>query len=254
MSSRPASFWRESMRGRRNKMWPPATRRSSPRGPRSKLRPRNSTARNNSTRRTTPARPRLERAEAQFKATQAQVSAQLAQAGAARAQSGFFVVKAPYGGVVSEVPVMLGDMAMPGRPLLTIYDPAALRVTAAVPQTDIARIASGKPTRSSSPDCPPIANGYNLPVLPCCRRRIRAPTPRRSGSTFSPAAEQVTPGTFARVWLPLQGATNASSVCTRQGHRASRGNDGCVCDRSERPPDPASSARGPRGRRHRSKS
>jgi multidrug resistance efflux pump len=70
----------------------------------------------------------LERAEAQFKATQAQVSAQLAQAGAARAQSGFFVVRAPYGGVIADVPAMLGDMAMPGRPLLTIYDPASLRV------------------------------------------------------------------------------------------------------------------------------
>ena len=93
----------------------------------------------------------LERAEAQFKATQAQVSAQLAQAGGARAQSGFFVVKAPYGGVVSEVPITLGDMAMPGRALVTIYDPAALRVTAAVPQTDIARIASGKPTKIQFP-------------------------------------------------------------------------------------------------------
>src|SRR5512132_4431264 len=74
-------------------------------------------------------RAALDQAEAQFKATQAQVSAQIAQAGVARSQSGFFVVKAPYGGVVAEVPVALGDMAMPGRPLLTLYDPAALRVT-----------------------------------------------------------------------------------------------------------------------------
>ena len=71
----------------------------------------------------------LERAESEFKATQAQVDAQLAQAGAARTQTGLHVVRAPYAGVVAEVPVALGDMAMPGRPLLTIYDPAALRVT-----------------------------------------------------------------------------------------------------------------------------
>jgi multidrug efflux pump subunit AcrA (membrane-fusion protein) len=98
----------------------------------------------------------LERAEAQFKATQAQVSAQLAQAGAARAQSGFFVVRAPYGGVVADVPAVLGDMAMPGRPLLTIYDPASLRVTASIPQTEIARIASGKPARVQFPRPPPM--------------------------------------------------------------------------------------------------
>jgi RND family efflux transporter MFP subunit len=151
----------------------------------------------------------LERAEAQFKATQAQVSAQLAQAGAARAQSGFFVVKAPYSGVVSEVPIALGDMAMPGRALLTIYDPAALRVTAAVPQTDIARLASGKPIKIELPGLPANRQWVapaRVSLLPTAdpgthTAQIRLDLPS--------AAEQVTPGTFARVWLPLQGATTA---------------------------------------------
>jgi RND family efflux transporter MFP subunit len=148
----------------------------------------------------------LERAEAQFKATQAQVSAQLAQAGAARAQSGFFVVKAPYGGVVSEVPITLGDMAMPGRALLTIYDPAALRVTAAVSQTDIARIASGKPTRIQFPGLPADRQWVapiHVTVLPTAdpgthTGQIRLDLPAAVGN--------VAPGTFARVWLPMQGA------------------------------------------------
>ena len=34
-----------------------------------------------------------------------------------------FWLRRPYAGVVSEVPVALGDMAMPGKPLLTVYDP-----------------------------------------------------------------------------------------------------------------------------------
>jgi RND family efflux transporter MFP subunit len=148
----------------------------------------------------------LERAEAQFKATQAQVSAQLAQAGAARAQSGFFVVKAPYGGVVSEVPITLGDMAMPGRALLTIYDPAALRVTAAVPQTDIARIASGGPTKIQFPGMPAdrqwVAPAH-VTMLPTAdpgthTAQIRLDLPAAVGN--------LAPGTFARVWLPMQGA------------------------------------------------
>lgn len=62
----------------------------------------------------------LERAEAQYRATTAQLQAQLAQAGAAHVQSDFFTVKAPYAGVIAEVPVALGDMAMPGRPLVTM--------------------------------------------------------------------------------------------------------------------------------------
>jgi multidrug resistance efflux pump len=77
----------------------------------------------------------LDRAEAQFKAAQAGAAAQLASAGAARTQSDFYSIKAPYDGIVADVAVVLGDMAMPGRPLLTLYDPAALRVTAAVPQS-----------------------------------------------------------------------------------------------------------------------
>jgi multidrug efflux pump subunit AcrA (membrane-fusion protein) len=69
----------------------------------------------------------LDRAEAEVRAARAQASAQTAQAGAARTQTGLHVVRAPYAGVVAEVPVALGDMAMPGRPLLTLYDPAQPR-------------------------------------------------------------------------------------------------------------------------------
>jgi RND family efflux transporter MFP subunit len=148
----------------------------------------------------------LERAEAQFKATQAQVSGQLAQAGAARAQSGFFVVKAPYAGVIAEIPVMPGDMAMPGRPLLTIYDPAVLRVTASVPQSEIARIAPGKPTKVEFPGLP-ADRRWAAPI-----RSTQLPTADPGTHTAQirldlPAAVgNLTPGTFARVWLPLQGA------------------------------------------------
>ncbi len=77
----------------------------------------------------------LERAESQFKATQAQAAAQLAQANAARTQSGLHLLRAPFSGTVADVPVALGDMAMPGKPLLTLYEPGTLRVTVAVPQS-----------------------------------------------------------------------------------------------------------------------
>ena len=74
----------------------------------------------------------LERSQAQWEAAQAQVKALKAQTSVAQAQSGFYVVQAPYAGVVSDVPVASGDMAMPGRPLVAMYDPARMRVTAAV--------------------------------------------------------------------------------------------------------------------------
>ena len=75
----------------------------------------------------------LDQAEAVYRAARAQVSALSAQTGAARSQAGFFVLRAPFDGVVSARSAELGDMAMPGRPLMTLYDPTVLRVTAAVP-------------------------------------------------------------------------------------------------------------------------
>ena len=146
----------------------------------------------------------LERAEAQFKATQAQVAAQIAQAGAARAQSGFFVVKAPYGGVVAEVPVALGDMALPGRPLLTLYDPSALRVTVAVPQTAVAVLPAAPSIKVELPG----HSGDRQWITPS--RVELLPTVDPGTHTVQvrldlPASVQgVKPGTFARAWLPGQ--------------------------------------------------
>lgn len=62
----------------------------------------------------------LDRAQAQAQAAQAQVNALQAQTNAAQTQTRYFAIKAPYSGVVSEVLVALGDMAMPGRPLVTL--------------------------------------------------------------------------------------------------------------------------------------
>lgn len=149
----------------------------------------------------------LERAEAQFKATQAQVAAQLAQAGAAHVAAGFHTVRAPYAGVVSEVPVSLGDMAQPGRPLLTLYDPGALRVTAAVPQASAAPGATAQAR-------------LELPALPAAQQWVKplrvTALPAADSATHTvqvrfdlPATPGLVPGMFARAWIPSQGATDA---------------------------------------------
>lgn len=151
----------------------------------------------------------FERAEAQFRATSAEVAAQLAQAGVARTQTGFFVLKAPYAGVVAEVPAMPGDMALPGRPLLTLYDPAALRVTAALPQTVAARLPSAPTLKLELPGQPSDRRWQTsvrvqlLPTVDAASHtaQIRADLPANSVN--------LAPGMFARVWLALPaGATS----------------------------------------------
>ncbi len=145
----------------------------------------------------------LERAESEFKSAQAQANAQLAQAGAARTQSGFYLVRAPFAGVVAEVLVSLGDMAMPGRPLLTLYDPTALRVTAAVPQSVASQMVAGQLPRVELPGLPP-----SLAMMTPTRVQI-LPTIDPSTHTVQLRAELpaaltgMSPGMFARLWLRL---------------------------------------------------
>jgi len=158
----------------------------------------------------------LERAEGQLKAARAQVDAQSAQAGAARTGAGLHTVRAPYAGVVAEVPVQLGDMAMPGRPLLTLYDPSALRITASVPQSALANLAGGTlgaaQVRIELPGLPadqqPQATRVQL--LPTVdagthTQQLRAELPAQ----FAHAV----PGMFARLWLTAAPAdTQATSA------------------------------------------
>ncbi len=152
----------------------------------------------------------LERAESQYKATQAQAAAQLAQASAARTQSGLHVVRAPYAGVVSEVPVALGDMAMPGRALLTLYQPGALRVTAAVPQS--ALVQPVEAARVEFPSLPaaqrwlPAEQVQLLPTVDAATHTVTLRIP------LAAMANGMAPGMFARVWLPSAASTSGARL------------------------------------------
>ena len=141
----------------------------------------------------------LDRAQAQWQAAQAQVKAQRAQAGVARTQSGFFIVNAPYAGVISDVPVALGDMAMPGRALVTMHDPSALRITAAVPQSVAATMGDASLIQFELPGLPGLLRPTQVQVLPV----VDAATHTVQVRLGLPAGlKGVTPGLFARIWLP----------------------------------------------------
>lgn len=146
----------------------------------------------------------MERADAQFRATSAQLTAQIAQASIATITSDFFVIKAPYAGIVSELSVALGDMATPGKVLLTIYDPSSLRVSAAIPQTGLRSVVAGQLLHLEWPGL--LAQhqwlaSTNVQILPTIdaathTQQIRVALP--------PGLSGVVPGLFTRVWLASQ--------------------------------------------------
>ncbi|HVZ45160.1 MAG TPA: efflux RND transporter periplasmic adaptor subunit [Ramlibacter sp.] len=149
----------------------------------------------------------LDRAEAQYKSAQAEAAAQLANAGAARTQSDFHTVRAPYDGIVADVSVVLGDMAMPGRALITLYDPEALRIAVPIPQTVAANLAGAALPQA---EVPGIAGGRIQPVrsqlLPAVdpathTMELRLDLPPNLGG--------LAPGMFARAWLAVSSGEGA---------------------------------------------
>lgn len=147
----------------------------------------------------------MERAESDFKATRAQLAAQVAQAGAVRTESGFYAIRSPFGGVIAAVPANLGDMAMPGRPLVTLYDPAALRVSVAVPQTVAARMQAGQSLRLELPGLAAKAQWFmpthveRLPTVDVATHTVVLRLDLPAGQSG------LSPGMFARAWVPIGG-------------------------------------------------
>jgi RND family efflux transporter MFP subunit len=138
----------------------------------------------------------LEQAEAAERAARAQVNALAAQAGAAQTQSALHVVRAPFDGVVARRDVARGDMAMPGKPLLTVYDPAQLRVSAAVPVTALGADLSGARVTLAG-QAQPITP-TDVQVLPT----VDAASLTREVRADLPAGVDAAPGLSARLLLP----------------------------------------------------
>lgn len=152
----------------------------------------------------------LDRAEARFHSAQAVAQAQQAQASESRTAAGYYVLRAPFDGVVADIPANVGDMAQPGRPLLNCYDPTHLRVTAQLPQS-VAATVDDQRTRlelvaGQSPEH--WVKPASLIVLPTVD-----PLSHTVQVRLGLAGKNLPrPGTFVRVWLPGSGTATTRRV------------------------------------------
>lgn len=124
----------------------------------------------------------LDKAQADYKIALAQAAASEAGAGQASLAHGYTAVTAPYGGVVAARLVEVGEMVVPGKPLMTGFDPGNMRVVASVPQDKLADIGA-KPEA--------------VVEVPSLQRRIKA-----ASFTVQPVADARTHSTQVRVSLP----------------------------------------------------
>lgn len=148
----------------------------------------------------------LERAESDYKTAQAQTKAQLAQSGVANVQTGLHTISAPYAGIIAEVMVEQGDMAMPGSPLVSMYDPKALRVVVNVPQSQLASIKSGANIKVQIPAATETEQhlvATQISILPTADSVSNMTKVRL---LLQQGLVSVNPGMFARASLPSSNA------------------------------------------------
>ncbi len=124
----------------------------------------------------------LDKAQADYKIALAQAAASQAGASQASLAHGYTAVTAPYSGVVSARLVELGEMVMPGKPLMTGFDPGEMRVIVSVPQYKLAEIGQR----------PQV-----MVEVPSLNRWIKA-----ASTTVQPMADARTHSTQVRINLP----------------------------------------------------
>lgn len=130
----------------------------------------------------------LDQAEAALKSARA-------LAGAAGAGASHATVTAPIAGIVAVRHAELGDLAMPGKPLVTVFDPKGLRAIASIPQYKLKDARQARLARVEFPETRRWLDGVRVEILPTIDAQSHTATAR----VYLPAAEDLVPGMAARV-------------------------------------------------------
>ena len=139
----------------------------------------------------------LDQAQAAFDAARAQHAAAEAGRAQADASRGFATVTSPLTGVVAQRLTEPGEMAQPGRPLMLIYEPGALRAVADVPQQQLASLGRGAlQAKVEFPENGRWLDAASVTVLPAADPRTHT---ARVRVALPADAAGVVPGMAARV-------------------------------------------------------
>jgi RND family efflux transporter MFP subunit len=158
----------------------------------------------------------LDKAQADYKMALAQAAASEAGAEQSALAQGYTAVVAPYGGVVGARLVELGEMVTVGKPLMSGFDPAQMRVIADVPQYKLTDIGAHPQAMIELPSLNRQVQAASVTVLPTADARTHSTQVR----VYLPANEAgVYPGMFVRIHF-LAGKANkllipASAVVRR---------------------------------------
>jgi len=133
---------------------------------------------------------------------QAAATWKAAQGGAASSGAGLShgSVTAPIAGVVAQRHVETGEMASPGLPLITLFDPKGMRVIASLPQYKLAELKKSGHARIEFPESGKWIDVQRIEILPTVDPRSHTATAR----LYLPQdIEGVVPGMYARAHFTI---------------------------------------------------
>lgn len=143
----------------------------------------------------------LDKARADYRAAEAQLAAARAGAEQATTSRDYASVTAPFAGLVATRHAQAGEMAQPGLPIVTIYDPSEMRVVASVPQATAAELRGKvQAAYAELPTLERTVRAKAVTVLPSADARTLTTTVRLDLPEPIPGA---VPGTFARAQFTI---------------------------------------------------
>jgi len=104
--------------------------------------------------------------QAAFDKAEADYKAAAASAGQAGTVTGFATIHAPFSGIVAQRHVELGEMAGPGKALISVFDPKSLRVVASIPQHKLAEVRQAPRARVEFPETGKWVDASRVEILP----------------------------------------------------------------------------------------
>ena len=131
----------------------------------------------------------LDKAEADFKSA-------AASTGQAGTVASFSTITAPISGVVAQRLVEPGDMAVPGKPLISIFDPKSLRAIASIPQYKLAEVKLMPRAKVEFPETGKWFDAVRVELLPTADANTHVVLAR---AYLPENMEGAIPGMFVRV-------------------------------------------------------
>ena len=152
----------------------------------------------------------LDSARSHFQAADAQLRVARAQRTQATTVQAYATVVSPLDGVIAARHIEAGEMAQPGRTLLTVYDPARMRAVADLSPQRLAQLGDGVLSASVELNGGErMLEAAAVTLLPAADARTHT---RRLRIDLPPGTEGVQPGSFARVHFHSAAASAAAAA------------------------------------------